>query len=147
MIGLHRALFPNIYMVFVLSLNVFLNLFLTGESKVVQIPATPCSPTSSSISSVTTQPVPRTDLFPPPFTYASPAKPASRPPSPPPDADAEQLPSMLLKEDDEDEEEEEEAQLPSETKHKTSKKDLLEIDRFTICGNRIDWSASKQPLM
>uniref|UniRef100_A0AAX7TZL4 Transmembrane anterior posterior transformation 1a n=1 Tax=Astatotilapia calliptera TaxID=8154 RepID=A0AAX7TZL4_ASTCA len=57
---------------------------------------------------------------------------------PPPDADAEQLPSMLLKEDDEDEEEEEEAQLPSETKHKTSKKDLLEIDRFTICGNRID---------
>ncbi|CAI5653028.1 transmembrane anterior posterior transformation protein 1 homolog isoform X2 [Oreochromis niloticus] len=112
----------------------------SGESKVVQIPATPCSPTSSPISSVTTQPVPRTDLFPPPFTYASPAKPASRPPSPPPDADAdaEQLPSMLLKEDDEDEEEEEEAQLPSETKHKTSKKDLLEIDRFTICGNRID---------
>ncbi|KAL3973405.1 melanoma-associated antigen p97 [Sarotherodon galilaeus] len=109
----------------------------SGESKVVQIPATPCSPTSSPISSVTTQPVPRTDLFPPPFTYASPAKPASRPPSPPPDA--EQLPSMLLKEDDEDEEEEEEAaQLPSETKHKTSKKDLLEIDRFTICGNRID---------
>ncbi|XP_026038862.1 transmembrane anterior posterior transformation protein 1 homolog isoform X2 [Astatotilapia calliptera] len=110
----------------------------SGESKVVQIPATPCSPTSSSISSVTTQPIPRTDLFPPPFTYPSPAKPASRPPSPPPDADAEQLPSMLLKEDDEDEEEEEEAQLPSETKHKTSKKDLLEIDRFTICGNRID---------
>ncbi|XP_039866102.1 transmembrane anterior posterior transformation protein 1 homolog isoform X2 [Simochromis diagramma] len=110
----------------------------SGESKVVQIPATPCSPTSSSISSVTTQPIPRTDLFPPPFTYPSPAKPASRPPSPPPDADAEQLPSMLLKEDDEEEEEEEEAQLPSETKHKTSKKDLLEIDRFTICGNRID---------
>ncbi|XP_004553716.2 transmembrane anterior posterior transformation protein 1 homolog isoform X2 [Maylandia zebra] len=110
----------------------------SGESKVVQIPATPCSPTSSSISSVTTQPIPRTDLFPPPFTYPSPAKPASRPPSPPPDADAEQLPSLLLKEDDEDEEEEEEAQLPSETKHKTSKKDLLEIDRFTICGNRID---------
>uniref|UniRef100_A0A3B4ESG0 Transmembrane anterior posterior transformation protein 1 homolog n=1 Tax=Pundamilia nyererei TaxID=303518 RepID=A0A3B4ESG0_9CICH len=78
-----------------------------------KIPATPCSPTSSSISSVTTQPIPRTDLFPPPFTYPSP-------------------------EDDEDEEEEEEAQLPSETKHKTSKKDLLEIDRFTICGNRID---------
>uniref|UniRef100_A0A3P8PNH6 Transmembrane anterior posterior transformation 1a n=1 Tax=Astatotilapia calliptera TaxID=8154 RepID=A0A3P8PNH6_ASTCA len=74
--------------------------------------ADPASPTSSSISSVTTQPIPRTDLFPPPFTYPSPAKP--------------------------DEEEEEEAQLPSETKHKTSKKDLLEIDRFTICGNRID---------
>ncbi|XP_052010366.1 transmembrane anterior posterior transformation protein 1 homolog isoform X2 [Xyrauchen texanus] len=26
---------------------------------------------------------------------------------------------------------------PSELKHRTSKKDLLEIDRFTICGNRI----------
>ena len=24
------------------------------------------------------------------------------------------------------------------------KKDLLEIDRFTICGNRIDWAASKR---
>lgn len=27
----------------------------------------------------------------------------------------------------------------SELKHRSSKKDLLEIDRFTICGNRIDW--------
>jgi hypothetical protein len=26
----------------------------------------------------------------------------------------------------------------SELKHRSSKKDLLEIDRFTICGNRID---------
>ena len=24
--------------------------------------------------------------------------------------------------------------------HRTPKKDLLEIDRFTICGNRIDWT-------
>uniref|UniRef100_A0A7N6ATR9 Transmembrane anterior posterior transformation 1a n=1 Tax=Anabas testudineus TaxID=64144 RepID=A0A7N6ATR9_ANATE len=34
--------------------------------------------------------------------------------------------------------EEEEAQGASELKHRTSNKDLLEIDRFTICGNRID---------
>ena len=26
----------------------------------------------------------------------------------------------------------------SELKHRSSKKDLLEVDRFTICGNRID---------
>lgn len=26
----------------------------------------------------------------------------------------------------------------SELKHRSAKKDLLEIDRFTICGNRID---------
>uniref|UniRef100_A0A7N8X2H1 Transmembrane anterior posterior transformation 1a n=1 Tax=Mastacembelus armatus TaxID=205130 RepID=A0A7N8X2H1_9TELE len=31
-----------------------------------------------------------------------------------------------------------EAQGASETKNRTPKKDLLEIDRFTICGNRID---------
>ncbi|ELW68961.1 Transmembrane anterior posterior transformation protein 1 [Tupaia chinensis] len=29
-------------------------------------------------------------------------------------------------------------QESSELKHRSSKKDLLEIDRFTICGNRID---------
>lgn len=27
----------------------------------------------------------------------------------------------------------------TELKHRAPKKDLLEIDRFTICGNRIDW--------
>uniref|UniRef100_A0AAQ5YM92 Transmembrane anterior posterior transformation 1a n=1 Tax=Amphiprion ocellaris TaxID=80972 RepID=A0AAQ5YM92_AMPOC len=31
-----------------------------------------------------------------------------------------------------------ETQAASEMKHRTPKKDLLEIDRFTICGNRID---------
>uniref|UniRef100_A0AAQ5XDU6 Transmembrane anterior posterior transformation 1a n=1 Tax=Amphiprion ocellaris TaxID=80972 RepID=A0AAQ5XDU6_AMPOC len=35
-------------------------------------------------------------------------------------------------------EEEGETQAASEMKHRTPKKDLLEIDRFTICGNRID---------
>ncbi|XP_018543154.1 transmembrane anterior posterior transformation protein 1 homolog isoform X3 [Lates calcarifer] len=103
----------------------------SGEAKVEQIPAAPCSPlSSSSFSSVTTQPTPRTDLFPPPPTDVSPVAPASRPPTPPPEP--EQPAASLPKE------EEEEAQAASELKHRTPKKDLLEIDRFTICGNRID---------
>lgn len=31
-------------------------------------------------------------------------------------------------------------------KHRAPKKDLLEIDRFTICGNRIDWTPQEQPV-
>ncbi|KAM7417207.1 hypothetical protein PAMA_017041 [Pampus argenteus] len=113
----------------------------SGESKVEQIPVTPCSrPSSSSFSSVTTQPAPRTDLFPPPPTETSPAAPVSRPETPP--AEAEQPAPSLSKEEaeekEEEEEEEKEAQGASELKHRTPKKDLLEIDRFTICGNRID---------
>ncbi|KAM9357028.1 transmembrane anterior posterior transformation protein 1 homolog [Symphorus nematophorus] len=104
----------------------------SGEIEVEQIPATPCSPppSSSSSSSVTTQPTPRTDLFPPPPPDASPAAPASRPPTPPPEPE-QPIPSLSK-------EEEGEAQGASELKHRTPKKDLLEIDRFTICGNRID---------
>lgn len=37
-----------------------------------------------------------------------------------------------------DGEEKDISQDSSELKHRSSKKDLLEIDRFTICGNRID---------
>ncbi|NXO00135.1 TAPT1 protein, partial [Rhinopomastus cyanomelas] len=37
-----------------------------------------------------------------------------------------------------DGEEKDTSQDSSELKHRSSKKDLLEIDRFTICGNRID---------
>ncbi|XP_042275174.1 transmembrane anterior posterior transformation protein 1 homolog [Thunnus thynnus] len=103
----------------------------SGESKVEQIPVPPCStPSSSSSSSVTTQPTPRTDLFPPPPTEAPPAAPASHPPTPLPEAE-QPAPSIPK-------EEEGEAQGASELKHRTPKKDLLEIDRFTICGNRID---------
>ncbi|TMS17027.1 Transmembrane anterior posterior transformation protein 1 [Larimichthys crocea] len=101
-----------------------------SETKVEQIPTTPCSPPSPSSSSVTTQPTPRTDLFPPLPTDASPAAPSSRPPTPPPEP--EQITPSFSKE------EEDEAQGASELKHRTPKKDLLEIDRFTICGNRID---------
>ncbi|XP_076595407.1 transmembrane anterior posterior transformation protein 1 homolog isoform X1 [Chaetodon auriga] len=99
-----------------------------GEPKVEQISATPSRPPSSSSSSVTTQPTPRTDFFPPPPTDASAASPANRPPTPPPEPEQ---PSLSK-------EEEGEAQGASELKHRTPKKDLLEIDRFTICGNRID---------
>lgn len=118
---------------FVIKLD-FWPLFFTGETKVEQIPTTPCSPPSPSSSSVTTQPTPRTDLFPPLPTDASPAAPSSRPPTPPPEP--EQITPSFSKE------EEDEAQGASELKHRTPKKDLLEIDRFTICGNRIDWPAA-----
>ncbi|XP_040903603.1 transmembrane anterior posterior transformation protein 1 homolog isoform X2 [Toxotes jaculatrix] len=103
----------------------------TGETNMEQISATPCRspPSSSYSSSVTTQPTPRTDLFPPPFTDVSPAAPANRPPTPPPEPEQ---PAASVSKD------EEEAQAASELKHRTPKKDLLEIDRFTICGNRID---------
>ncbi|XP_062249893.1 transmembrane anterior posterior transformation protein 1 homolog [Platichthys flesus] len=114
----------------------------SGESKVEEVPATPCSPPSSSStsssSSVTTQPTPRTDLFPPPPTDSSPAAPTSRPPSPSPPPEPEQPAASLCKEEQEEEEEEEEAQAAAELKHRTPKNDLLEVDRFTICGNRID---------
>ena len=115
----------------------FVLLFFPGESKVDKMSAKLCSPppsSSSSSSSVTTQPIPRTDLFPPPPTAASPAAPASRPPTPPPEPE-QPLPSLSK-------EEEGDAQGASELKHRTPKEDLLEIDRFTICGNRIDWAAA-----
>ncbi|XP_047441489.1 transmembrane anterior posterior transformation protein 1 homolog isoform X3 [Mugil cephalus] len=103
------------------------------ESTVELIPATPLSPSSSSSSpSVTTQPTPRTDLFPPPLTESSPASPASRPPTPPPEPEPEQPTASPSKEEEGD------PQGASEIKHRTPNKDLLEIDRFTICGNRID---------
>ncbi|KAM4555204.1 transmembrane anterior posterior transformation protein 1 homolog isoform 2-T2 [Odontesthes bonariensis] len=102
----------------------------SGESTLVQIPVKPCSQPPSFPSSVTTQPAPRTDLFPPPLTDASPSAPASRPSTPSPEPDLEPPAPSHSKEEDE------EARETSE--HRTPKNDLLEIDRFTICGNRID---------
>ncbi|XP_041845866.1 transmembrane anterior posterior transformation protein 1 homolog [Melanotaenia boesemani] len=104
----------------------------SGESKMEQTPASPCKQ-PPSFSSVTTQPTPRTNLFPLPLTDASPATPLSRPPTPSPKAELDPPAPSVSKE-----EEEEEAHEALETKHRTPKKDLLEIDRFTICGNRID---------
>ncbi|XP_031444264.1 transmembrane anterior posterior transformation protein 1 homolog [Phasianus colchicus] len=54
------------------------------------------------------------------------------------------LPSLLVTSNSDqflttpDGEEKDISQESSELKHRSSKKDLLEIDRFTICGNRID---------
>ncbi|XP_020504144.2 transmembrane anterior posterior transformation protein 1 homolog isoform X1 [Labrus bergylta] len=104
----------------------------SGESKDEEIP-TPLSRPPYPSCSVTTQPTPRTDLFPPPPTDSSSGATACRPRTPPPEP--EQSITSLSKEE---EEEEGEVKGDSELKHRTPKKDLLEIDRFTICGNRID---------
>ncbi|XP_068260085.1 transmembrane anterior posterior transformation protein 1 homolog isoform X1 [Nyctibius grandis] len=56
----------------------------------------------------------------------------------------ENIPSLLVTSNSDqflttpDGEEKDISQDSSELKHRSSKKDLLEIDRFTICGNRID---------
>uniref|UniRef100_A0A3Q3VUI1 Uncharacterized protein n=1 Tax=Mola mola TaxID=94237 RepID=A0A3Q3VUI1_MOLML len=93
-----------------------------------KISATPRSPppSPSSSSSVTSQPTPRTDMFPFPPNPASPEAPAGRPPTPPPEPE-QPKPSLST-------EDEEEAQGAAGPQHKT----LLDIDRFTLCGNRID---------
>ncbi|KAL3044503.1 hypothetical protein OYC64_012906 [Pagothenia borchgrevinki] len=101
-----------------------------GESKMEPAPVTLCSPPPSSSCSVTTQPSPRTDLFPPPPADHSPAAPPPRTPTPAPEPEPPAPP--LSKEEGEEE------AAATELKHRTPKKDLLEIDRFTICGNRID---------
>lgn len=99
-----------------------------------QSPVTPCN-TSSSPSSVTTQPTPRVDILPAPITITTPETTASSPPSPDPEPDPELAPSPSKTED------KAEATEGTELKHRAPKKDLLEIDRFTICGNRIDWQS------
>ncbi|KAM9850190.1 transmembrane anterior posterior transformation protein 1 homolog [Aulostomus maculatus] len=103
----------------------------SAETKVKQTLVTPCSPPSSSpsSSSVTTQPPPRTDLFPLLPPEASPAAPSCRPPTPP--LEPEKSAPSLSREEGQEE-------GASELAPRTPKKDLLEIDRFTICGNRID---------
>uniref|UniRef100_A0A1A8IT55 Transmembrane anterior posterior transformation 1 n=3 Tax=Nothobranchius TaxID=28779 RepID=A0A1A8IT55_NOTKU len=100
-----------------------------GNSKVDQIPSATCNlPSPSPSRSVTTQPAPRTDLLPPPLTDTSPAASSSLTVRPQPETE---LPEPSLSNEGEPNE-------ASELKHKPPKNDLLEIDRFTICGNRID---------
>ncbi|XP_054595288.1 transmembrane anterior posterior transformation protein 1 homolog isoform X2 [Nothobranchius furzeri] len=100
-----------------------------GNSKVDQIPSATCNlPSPSPSRSVTTQPAPRTDLLPPPLTDTSPAASSSLTVGPQPETE---LPEPSLSNEGEPIE-------ASELKHKPPKNDLLEIDRFTICGNRID---------
>lgn len=71
-------------------------------------------------TSITKQPSPRAKPF---------------PPAPPPVTEVTSDPSP----DSSPQPEESSSETPQSTelKHRTTKKDLLEIDRFTICGNRI----------
>lgn len=117
---------------------------LADESEVEQITATPCGPqpfpcsSSASSLSVTSQPTPRTDPLlhrtsqDPPAAAAN-SDPPSGPPPPPPDADKPK-PSPSGGGSEEEEGGGGGARCAKDTKHRT----LLEIDRFTLCGNRID---------
>ncbi|XP_036798983.1 transmembrane anterior posterior transformation protein 1 homolog isoform X2 [Oncorhynchus mykiss] len=93
------------------------------------------SPSSPSCT-FTAQPTPtasptlRPETVPPPPTTST--TPAS-PPIPEPDPDT-LTPSPSAT----PEQKEEEGMEGTELKHRTPKKDLLDVDRFTICGNRID---------
>ncbi|XDV37495.1 hypothetical protein PO909_007087 [Leuciscus waleckii] len=74
----------------------------------------------STSTSITKQPTPRAKPFPPappPVTEVTSDPPPDSPPKP--------------------EESSSETPQSTELKHRTTNKDLLEIDRFTICGNRI----------
>ncbi|XP_056328648.1 transmembrane anterior posterior transformation protein 1 homolog isoform X2 [Danio aesculapii] len=73
-------------------------------------------------ASITKQPTPQAKPFPSP--PAPKPKETTDPPPDPPSPNPEEIISG-------------DTQQSTELKHRTSKKDLLEIDRFTICGNRI----------
>ncbi|KAJ3587525.1 hypothetical protein NHX12_011122 [Muraenolepis orangiensis] len=105
-----------------------------GVEKTLSTSCRTTSTTSLSSPSVTTQPPPRTHLLPSPLSSTSPSTSSTAVPSTadnitptPPSADTPTPPP-----DPQDPAPEEEESLQS------AKKDLLEIDRFTICGNRID---------
>lgn len=119
------------YLIVVCLLIWFCLLLSPAESVEEQVTSTPsCTQSPVPISS---QPTPRSDLFPSPPIEDCSATSQSRPTTPPPEPE-QPIPSLSK-------EEEGEPQANSELKHRTAKKDLLEIDRFTICGNRIDWAA------
>lgn len=99
-----------------------------AEAVVEHIAATPGRPLLSS-SSVTSQPTPRTDLFPTSPNDNSSSGPAGCPPASPSETEQPKPPPA---------EDEEETQDSSQPKHRT----LLDIDRFTLCGNRIGWTTA-----
>lgn len=108
--------------------NIFFFFLVADESEVEQIAAARCSPPRfPSPSSVTSQPTPRTDPLLHKAHQTFPTAAAGEPLTPSPEAE-QPKPSPS------NEEEEEGAQGAKETKQRT----LLEIDRFTLCGNRID---------
>ncbi|XP_029518180.1 transmembrane anterior posterior transformation protein 1 homolog isoform X2 [Oncorhynchus nerka] len=96
------------------------------------------SPSSPSCTSITAQPTPTASptlrpetVPPPPTTSTTPASPPIPEPDPDPDTLTPSPPATP-------EQKEEEGMEGTELKHRTPKKDLLDVDRFTICGNRID---------
>uniref|UniRef100_A0A8C6UT54 Transmembrane anterior posterior transformation 1a n=1 Tax=Neogobius melanostomus TaxID=47308 RepID=A0A8C6UT54_9GOBI len=113
----------------------------TAESMEERIPATPCRPQPPI--PISTQPSARTVLFPsapipievcsatgtaPTASIASTCQ--NRPTTPPPEPE-QPIPSLSK-------EEEGEPGATSELKHRTPKKELLELDHYTDCGGRID---------
>lgn len=110
----------------------------TAESVEEQIPATPCRPQPPF--PISTQPSARTVLFPSvpiPIEVCAAAATAptasvtlDRPTTPPPEPE-QPIPSLSK-------EEEGEPAANSELKHRTPKKELLELDRYNNCGSRID---------
>uniref|UniRef100_A0A674AGK4 Transmembrane anterior posterior transformation 1 n=1 Tax=Salmo trutta TaxID=8032 RepID=A0A674AGK4_SALTR len=108
------------------------------EDKLFERPSTARSPSSPSCTSITAQPTPTASptlrpetVPPPPTTSTTPASPPIPEPDPDPDTLTTSPPATP-------EQKEEEGMEGTELKHRTPKKDLLDVDRFTICGNRID---------
>ncbi|XP_061107288.1 transmembrane anterior posterior transformation protein 1 homolog isoform X1 [Conger conger] len=108
------------------------------EEKLFERPPTaPSSRASSKSRSTVTVPsvIPAcpADQSPAPSIISQPAGRAKDRAPQPPAGSSDQLPTAP-----DEHEEKAETQDEPELKHRTPKKDLLEIDRFTICGNRID---------
>ncbi|XP_019743008.1 transmembrane anterior posterior transformation protein 1 homolog isoform X2 [Hippocampus comes] len=103
----------------------------TGDDKLNPKPPSVPPSSSPSSSSVTTQPAPRWDFPLPPVdsSASAPAPHSPCPDHPPPGPEPQQPAASPPKEEQEH---------AAEGRPKAPKKDLLEIDRFTICGNRID---------
>ncbi|XP_077589479.1 transmembrane anterior posterior transformation protein 1 homolog isoform X2 [Stigmatopora nigra] len=99
----------------------------SGDAKPSKKPSS--APTSSPL--VTTQPAPRWDLPQAPVDPSASASPLSSLSSPRPSLAPETQPPVPASPKGEGE-------PVSEARPVAPKKDLLEIDRFTICGNRID---------
>ncbi|XP_077465153.1 transmembrane anterior posterior transformation protein 1 homolog isoform X2 [Stigmatopora argus] len=100
---------------------------LSGDAKPSKKPSS--APTSSPL--VTTQPAPRWDLPRAPVDPSASASPLPSLSSPLPSLAPEPQPPVPAPP-------KEEGEPVSEARPVAPKKDLLEIDRFTICGNRID---------
>ncbi|XP_031646118.1 transmembrane anterior posterior transformation protein 1 homolog isoform X5 [Oncorhynchus kisutch] len=112
---------------------------LSGDPWSERSPSTPSCTSIPPSSSVTTQPTPtvipnpQAETVAPPATSptTTPTRPSSTSPEPDPDTLTPSPPATP-------EQKEGDGTEGTELKHRTPKKDLLDVDRFTICGNRID---------